>query len=86
LKLIRWSDEKLAGLAHIPWRAFDHPEVGEIEIGGWNRFHAFGNPPLPLLERELARFPKWLVWQALISPTKAARTSTPASRSGRIIM
>ncbi|MEO5766403.1 MAG: M14 family metallopeptidase, partial [Casimicrobiaceae bacterium] len=68
LKLIRWSDAKLDGLAHVPWRAFHHPELGTVEIGGWNRFHAFGNPPLHLLERELARFPKWLIWQALISP------------------
>ncbi|HVE50306.1 MAG TPA: M14 family metallopeptidase [Casimicrobiaceae bacterium] len=71
LKLIRWSDEKLGGVAHIPWKAFDHPQLGRIEIGGWNRFHAFGNPPLSLLEKEIARFPKWLVWQALISPRLA---------------
>jgi hypothetical protein len=31
-------------------------------------FHAFGNPPPAFLEREVARFPKWLVWQALTSP------------------
>ena len=68
LKILRWSDEKLGGLAHIPWKAFDHPQLGRIEIGGWNRFHAFSNPPPALLERELARFPQWLVWQALLSP------------------
>jgi len=68
LKLLRWSDDKLGGLAHIPWRPFDHPELGPVEIGGWNRFHAFSNPPPALLERELARFPKWLIWQSLISP------------------
>ncbi|MBA3506997.1 MAG: carboxypeptidase [Betaproteobacteria bacterium] len=68
LKLIRWSDTTLAGLAHIPWRPFAHPQLGPVEIGGWNRFHAFSNPPPQFLERELERFPKWLVWQALISP------------------
>ena len=68
LKVLRWSDEKLGGLAHIPWKRFDHPQLGPVEIGGWNRFHAFSNPPPQFLERELERFPKWLVWQALISP------------------
>jgi len=68
LKLIRWSDEKLGGLAHVRWKPFEHPQLGHVEIGGWNRFHAFGNPPPQCLERELARFPRWLVWQALISP------------------
>ena len=68
LKLFRWSEEKLGGAAHIDWKPFEHPQLGRVEIGGWNRFHAFGNPPLPLLEREVARFPKWLLWQALLSP------------------
>jgi murein tripeptide amidase MpaA len=68
LAILRWSDEKLAGLAHVPWQPFDHPQLGRVEIGGWNRFHAFSNPPPQFLERELARFPRWLVWQALLSP------------------
>jgi murein tripeptide amidase MpaA len=68
LKLYRWNVDKLAGVAHIPWRPFAHPQLGPIEIGGWNRFHAFGNPPPAFLEQELARFPKWLLWQALTSP------------------
>ena len=68
LALLRWSDTKLGGLAHAPWRAFDHPQLGRVEIGGWDRFHAFSNPPLQFLESEVARFPGWLVWQALLSP------------------
>ena len=71
LKLIRWSDDKLGGIAHVPWKAFDHPDLGKVEIGGWDRFHAFSNPPPALLENELARFPKWLLWQALVSPRLA---------------
>ena len=68
LKLIRWSDEKLGGAAHAGWRPFDHPQLGKVELGGWDRFNAFSNPPPQCLERELARFPKWLIWHALISP------------------
>jgi len=68
LKLFRWSEDKLGGAAHRPWKRFEHPQLGNLEIGGWDRFHTFGNPPLPLLERELARFPRWLLWQALCSP------------------
>jgi murein tripeptide amidase MpaA len=68
LKLYRWNEEKLGGAAHRAWRPFDHPQLGKVEIGGWDRFHAFGNPPLPLLEREIAKFPRWLLWQALCSP------------------
>jgi murein tripeptide amidase MpaA len=71
LKLFRWSEDAIGGLAHQPWRPFDHPQLGRVEIGGWNRFQAFGNPPLPLLEKEIARFPRWLLWQSLTSPRLA---------------
>ncbi|MEP7181935.1 MAG: M14 family metallopeptidase [Betaproteobacteria bacterium] len=68
LKLWQWNEQKLSGIAHVPWRAYDHPQLGKVEIGGWNRFHAFSNPPPRFLAKELARFPKWLLWQALTSP------------------
>jgi murein tripeptide amidase MpaA len=68
LKIYRWNIEKLDGLAHVAWKAFDHPQLGKIEIGGWNRLHAFSNPPPKFLEREVAKFPKWVVWQALLTP------------------
>jgi murein tripeptide amidase MpaA len=81
LKLYRWNQEKLGGAAHVDWKPFDHPQLGPVEIGGWNRFHAFGNPPLALLEREVARFPKWLLWQALLSP-KLELVKAEAERLG----
>jgi murein tripeptide amidase MpaA len=68
LKLYRWNQEKLGGVAHHGWKPFTHPQLGHVEIGGWDRFHAIGNPPLTVLEREVARFPRWLLWQALCSP------------------
>ncbi|TMH08041.1 MAG: carboxypeptidase [Betaproteobacteria bacterium] len=76
LKIFRWSEQKLGGSAHVDWTPFEHPEWGSVEIGGWNRFHAFGNPPLQFLEREVAKFPKWLVWQALLSPKLELLTAT----------
>jgi murein tripeptide amidase MpaA len=68
LKLYVWSRDQLDGLAHVRWRRFEHPQLGPVEIGGWNRFHAFSNPPVGVLEREVQRFPRWLLWQALTSP------------------
>jgi murein tripeptide amidase MpaA len=68
LKLYRWNQEQLGGAAHHGWKPFTHPQLGHVELGGWDRFHAIGNPPLPMLEREVARFPRWLLWQALCSP------------------
>jgi murein tripeptide amidase MpaA len=68
LKLLRWSDEALGGQGCAAWRPFDHPDLGPVELGGWDALYAFGNPPPALLEREIAPFPEWLVWHCLISP------------------
>ena len=68
LKLLAWSDEALQGKGHIDWYPFDHPQLGPVEIGGWDKIYAFRNPPPHLLEKEIARFPEWLLWNALTSP------------------
>ena len=68
LTLFRWNEEKLDGAAHHGWKAFDHPQLGRVEIGGWDRFNAFSNPPPSRLRAEVERFPRWILWQALCSP------------------
>ncbi len=68
LKLLAWNDDVLGGKGFVDWYAFDHPQLGPVEIGGWDSMYTWSNPPPALLERELNRFPAWLVWLALISP------------------
>ena len=68
LKMLRWSDEELEGKGYVDWYSFDHPQLGPVELGGWNRIYAFRNPPPQFLEKEIALFPDWLVWHLLISP------------------
>lgn len=68
LKLLKWSDEVCGGQAHVDWRAFDHPQLGAVEIGGWDRMNFWRNPPPQLREAEVARFPGWLKQLAGILP------------------
>ncbi len=68
LKLLKWSDDKLGGKGYVDWYPFEHPQLGAVELGGWDRMYAFRNPPPEFLEAEIARFPAWLVWHLLISP------------------
>ncbi len=68
LKMIAWNDEKLDGLGFVPWTPFEHPELGPVEIGGWDYAYCFRNPPPHLLEAEIAPHADWLLWQALITP------------------
>jgi hypothetical protein len=68
LKLLAWSDRELGGEAYVSWYPFEHPQLGPVELGGWNKLACFRNPPKKYLEREVNRFPKWLTWQALTLP------------------
>ena len=68
LKLLRWSDAQCGGLAHVDWYAFQHPQLGAVELGGWDRLNFWRNPPPHLREREVARFPAWLSQLALSLP------------------
>jgi murein tripeptide amidase MpaA len=68
LKLLRWSDKELGGEGYIDWYPFDHPQLGPVELGGWNKLVVFRNPPRKYIEREVKRFPGWLTWQALTLP------------------
>jgi len=68
LKLLRWSDTQCGGQAHVDWYAFQHPQLGAVELGGWDRLNYWRNPPPHLREREAARFPTWLSQIALSLP------------------
>lgn len=68
LKLLKWSDEQCGGQAHVEWYPFRHPQLGMIELGGWDRMNFWRNPPPALREREVARFPAWMKQIALSLP------------------
>lgn len=68
LKLLRWSDEQCGGQAHVDWKPFEHPQLGPVEIGGWDKMNFWRNPPPQLREREAARFPAWMTQIGLSLP------------------
>jgi murein tripeptide amidase MpaA len=67
-KLLRWSDEYLDGRGFVDWYPFDHPQLGPVELGGWDTIYTFRNPPPPFLQAEVTPHADWLIWHALISP------------------
>ncbi len=68
LKLLKWTDETHKGAGYVDWYAYDHPDLGKVELGGWDRFHTFSNPPPHLMEKEISKFHDWIIFQALMSP------------------
>lgn len=83
LKLIKWNDEKLGGQGYVDWYPFDHPQLGRVELGGWNSMLTWSNPPPEALENEIKPFPQWLVWQALISPLLSVREASAVKLDGK---
>lgn len=68
LKLLKWNDEVLSGQGFVDWRRFEHPELGEVEIGGWLPKTVRQNPPLQLLAEECEKNMQFSLVQAATLP------------------
>jgi murein tripeptide amidase MpaA len=68
VKLLEWSDKVLKGAGHIKWYPFKHPQLGKVELGGWDSQFCWRNPPPKFLEKEIAPLAEWVIWHARISP------------------
>lgn len=73
LKMLKWNDDVLDGKGYIDWYEIDHPQLGKVELGGWDMQNYYGNAPLEFLEKEIQPFPSWIVWHALIAPELGLR-------------
>ena len=82
LKLMKWNDEKLDGHGYVEWHVFDHPQLGKVELGGWDSQNFWVNPPAGFLENEIKPFPDWIIWHTLISPKLALREASARSIGG----
>lgn len=66
--VIRWLDQNCPG-AFYPWTAFDHPQLGPVDLGGWEWLYSWLNPPPGgLLQSELERFCKLVLGVAQSLP------------------
>jgi murein tripeptide amidase MpaA len=68
LALLRWNDDALGGRGFVAWYPFDHPQLGPVELGGWDWFNVWGNAPAELMEAEIAPHSDFHVFTALVTP------------------
>jgi hypothetical protein len=54
-KILQWADKNVGEDAYIDWYEFEHPQLGLIEIGGWNNMYTWRNPPHHLMGEESER-------------------------------
>lgn len=68
LKIMRWNDEVMHGEAFINWQPFDHPQLGAVEIGGWNSKLYQQNAPLQYLAELCEKQSQWTLSNASLCP------------------
>ena len=58
----------------MDWYPFEHPQLGEVEIGGWDLVRFWFNPPLSRLEAEVGPHADFAIFLALASPQLEIRS------------
>jgi murein tripeptide amidase MpaA len=53
LKILKFVEENTAPGGYVDWYAFDHPQLGAVELGGWDFMYTWRNPPAALLPAEV---------------------------------
>lgn len=68
-KIFSWAKKNLKMSQFFkPWKKFLHPQLGEVEIGGWKTAFLFRNPPLGHLEKEMKKVEKIALQFAKLTP------------------
>ncbi|MCG9894990.1 MAG: M14 family metallopeptidase [Fimbriimonadaceae bacterium] len=82
LKMLAWSDSALGGRGYVDWKPFEHPQLGPVEIGGWDALLAFRNPPPEFLQAEVTPLAEWTAWLVLTGPRLVQRSLEVAEVDG----
>lgn len=67
-ELIKWNDAQFDGKYFVKWQTFNHPQLGAVEIGGWNSRFIEQNPPPAFIKGEIELYLPWMLWLAEVSP------------------
>jgi murein tripeptide amidase MpaA len=58
VQILKWAEEHAGDGAYIDWYPYEHPQLGHIELGGWDTRYTWRNPPPDIMEQEAAgQFP-----------------------------
>ena len=68
LMLLKWNDTELCGEGFIDWYKFAHPQLGEVELGGWEPKYVRQNCPPKFLEQECHKNMMWSFARATALP------------------
>ena len=55
LQILKWAVENAGPQAYTDWFPYEHPQLGKVELGGWDHMYTWRNPPASLVGAEAAR-------------------------------
>lgn len=86
LERIKWNDAELDGKGFVNWQAYDHPQLGKVEIGGWDYKFTRQNPPVKYLKAEIELYVEWMLWLAETSPQlKVSEPKVEVLEKGKLV-
>ncbi len=74
LKILKWADEHAGEGAYVDWYPFEHPQLGRVELGGWDLMYTWRNPPVGLMGAEAERNLPFALSTAEMLPRLSLRT------------
>lgn len=82
LRIFDWVQKNADRDAYVDWYRFDHPQLGEVELGGWNHMYTWRNPPPAFMGEEAERNTPFVLALADTLPELTIR-DLKVERSGR---
>ncbi|MCD6475489.1 MAG: hypothetical protein J7K85_04390 [Anaerolineaceae bacterium] len=67
VQILNYSDEHNAK-GCLPWEKFTHPQLGEVEIGGWDMLYTWSNPPHELMGAEAKKNAEFMLELGFLMP------------------
>lgn len=79
--VLQWVDVHHPQM-YVDWYPFEHPQLGSVELGGWDEMQSWTNPPLALLADEVKGHAEFAVHQALAAPELEILHTTAVALGG----
>lgn len=61
LNVCKWLDRNTGGVGYRRWEKFDHPQLGEVELGGLDFKFVIQNPPTKFLFEEVEKHVRFML-------------------------
>jgi hypothetical protein len=84
LEALRFDDEQMDSAWFVPWARRGHPQLGELEVGGWHPLARHGLPPAAFLEQECRAWVPWILSLLERSPRLDVTPRVVGTADGRV--